>query len=177
MSMETQLIDRIKDRIRSGLVFMGGAHVNKFFTERFARKFFGEFGELATGGAMSIGLEYLGIRARLGEFEPYVAAASDAAADFGFYESIYRAKIVKEPKCWAPDANSVKCINFDVDVVDATNVTVYVDDVAQTVSGVTGGPSEFEIALSAPLATGWRKLVVNAGTNKKDAFSGKVYVP
>ena len=177
-AMETQrFIEKLKERISSGLVFMGAAYANRWVSERFMRKYLGEWSELGVGAGTAVALDALGIRARLGQVEPYVNQLADAMSDYGFYESILQAKVVKLPKCWAPDSNTIKCINFDADTVDTTTVTVYVDDAQQTVSGVTGTPSSFEIALSAPLTTGWKKLVVIAGNTKKDVFRAKIYVP
>lgn len=170
------LVDKLKENIRSGLIFMAGAYANEYVSERLARKYLSEYAELGVGLGTAIALDMIGAGEKLSEYEPYLRDFADAMSDYGFYKSILDAKLVKKPMCWAKDANTLKCINFDADAVSATNTTVYIDDTAVTPSGVTGDPGAFEVSLPAPLASGWHKLVVIAGTNKKDAVRGKVYV-
>lgn len=176
MSFDTRaLIDKIKDRIRSGIIFMGGAYANRWLSERYTRKYASEYAELATGIGLEIALDALGIKERLGSVEPYLSDLADAMSDYGFYQSLLEAKVVKAPMCWFKDTNTIKCINFDVDDISSTYVTVYVDDTSQTISSTSGSPSDFEISLSSPVTEGWRKVVVIAGNTKKDSFRGKIY--
>ena len=175
------LVDKIKERIASGLAFIGGAYVNKWLSERFARRTLREYAELGVGAGTALAMDALGLRAKLGQVEPYLDKVADAMSDYGFYESILQAKVVKAPKCWAQDANTIRCINFDIDALTdttgAVKVTVYIDDVAQSGITVTGTPSDFTISLPSPATSGWHKLVVQAGVNKFDAFRGKIYIP
>lgn len=177
MAARGRFMERLQERIRSGIIFMGGAYANKWLSERFLRKYLSEYAEIGAGLGTALSLDILGLRERLGEFEPYINDIADAMSDYGFYESVLQAKVVKAPKCWAKDANTLKCINFDADVVDTTTLTVLVDDAQQNVSAVTGTPASFEVSLSTPLTVGWHKIVVIAGNTKKDTFRGKVYVP
>jgi len=166
---------KLEERIRSGIIFMGGAYATEWLSERFARKYAKEYSEIAVGLGTALGLDILGIKEKLGSYEPYINDLADAMSDFGFLK-IMDYKIVKKPFCYFKDTNTIRCINFDVDTLsDGTTiyVSVYVDDTAIDVSGVTGSPSDFEIALATPVAEGWHKLVVEAGNTKKDAFSTK----
>jgi hypothetical protein len=73
----------------------------------------------------------------------------------------------KPADCWAEDANTIKCINFDVTVVsvkiDGTTVT-------PTISGTA---EELTLHLSSPLSSGAHDLLV---AGNKVAWSGKIYV-
>lgn len=82
-------------------------------------------------------------------------------------EDALRVIVDKVPLCWAEDANTIKCINFDT-----TGVSVKVNGTTPTMT-ISGTPEEFTISLAAPLATGSHDLVV-AGNTK--AWSGKIYV-
>lgn len=73
----------------------------------------------------------------------------------------------KPADCWAEDANTIKCINFDTNVVsvkiDGTTVT-------PTISGTA---EELTLSLASPLGSGVHDLVV---VGNKVAWSGKVYI-
>lgn len=74
----------------------------------------------------------------------------------------------KPPICWADDANTMHCINFDV-----MTVTVKIDGSAVTPSAISGTPDDFTISLATALSAGAHDLVV---VGNKVAWSGKIYV-
>lgn len=170
-------IEKVKNRIRSGIIFSAGAYANSWVSERIARRYLQENAEAVVGVGGALVIDYMGSQLGLGNIEPVLNDIADAASDYGIWEGITKVRVLKEPKCFFRDGNTIKCINFDVDAIDAANLQVYIDDVKATVASVTGGPSSFEISLSTPASAGWRKLVVIAGNAKKDSFRGKVYVP
>ncbi|MEM4913451.1 MAG: hypothetical protein QW579_04540 [Desulfurococcaceae archaeon] len=75
--------------------------------------------------------------------------------------------IDKPPLCWALDANTIECINFDT-----TSVSVKINGQPVTFT-IEGSADEFKIHLATPLSAGAYDLVV-VGNAK--AFSGKIYV-
>lgn len=76
--------------------------------------------------------------------------------------------IDKPPLCWADDANTMHCINFDT-----TTVTVKIDGASVTPSSISGTPEDFTISLATALSAGAHDLLV---AGNKAAWSGKVYV-
>ncbi|MEM1830782.1 MAG: hypothetical protein QXJ97_04530 [Desulfurococcaceae archaeon] len=75
--------------------------------------------------------------------------------------------IDKPALCWALDANTIECINFDT-------VSVSVKINGQAVQFTTEGSAEhFKIHLQTALSAGAYDLVVVGNTK---AFSGKIYV-
>lgn len=75
--------------------------------------------------------------------------------------------IDKPATCWALDANTIECINFDT-----TTVSVKIN--GQSVSSTVEGSADyFKIHLETPLSAGAYDLLV-AGNVK--AFAGKIYV-
>lgn len=76
--------------------------------------------------------------------------------------------IDKPPVCWALDANTIECINFDT-----TAVSVKINGQVITDFTVEGSADEFKIHLATALSTGAYDLVVVGNTK---AFSGKIYV-
>ncbi len=82
------------------------------------------------------------------------------------------AVLVDKPAvCYATDANTIVCKNFDT-----TNVIVKIDGAAKTVNTdytLSGNPDEFTISLASALSPGAHDLLV-AGNRK--SFSGKIYV-
>ncbi|MEM4977127.1 MAG: hypothetical protein QXT64_07380 [Desulfurococcaceae archaeon] len=75
--------------------------------------------------------------------------------------------IDKPPMCWALDANTIECINFDT-----TAVSVKINGQAVSFT-VEGSADYFKIHLATALSPGTYDLLV-AGNVK--AFSGKIYV-
>lgn len=73
----------------------------------------------------------------------------------------------KPPVCWALDANTIECINFDT-----TTISVKINGQAVQFT-VEGSADYFKIHLATPLASGAYDLVVVGNTK---AFSGKIYV-
>ncbi len=79
--------------------------------------------------------------------------------------------IDKPAVCYATDANTVVCKNFDtVDVIVVVDGVKMAKDTDYSISGTA---DEFTISLKTALAAGAHDLVV-AGLRK--AFSGKIYV-
>ncbi|MEM4827785.1 MAG: hypothetical protein QXK07_07100 [Desulfurococcaceae archaeon] len=76
--------------------------------------------------------------------------------------------IDKPPVCWALDANTIECVNFDT-----TSISVKINGQLITDFTVEGSADEFKIHLATALSTGAYDLVVVGNTK---AFSGKIYV-
>ncbi len=83
-------------------------------------------------------------------------------------DDIIKVFVDKPTDCWAEDANTVKCINFDT-----KSVTVKIDGTSVTPSSIDGTAEEFAIHLAVALSTGAHDLIV---VGDKKAFSGKIYV-
>ena len=171
-----RLMGRLRERLESGIAFVIGAYGNEWLSERIARKYLKEYSELGVGLGGATLIDLLGVRESMKGYEPYIDKVTDAFSDIGFYHTA-RYKLFKIPMCYFSDANTIKCINFDADVVDANNVYVSVDDRDVGVSSVEGSPSSFTIALAESVASGWHKLLVGAGSTKRDVFRGRVYTP
>ncbi|MEM4675231.1 MAG: hypothetical protein QXM12_02965 [Nitrososphaerota archaeon] len=75
--------------------------------------------------------------------------------------------IDKPPVCWALDANTIECVNFDT-----ISVSVKINGQPVTFT-IEGSADEFKIHLATALSTGAYDLVVVGNTK---AFSGKIYV-
>ncbi|MEM4004640.1 MAG: hypothetical protein QXM43_03270 [Desulfurococcaceae archaeon] len=73
----------------------------------------------------------------------------------------------KPAMCWAVDANTIECINFDT-----TAVTVKINGQAVQFT-IEGSADYFKIHLATALAGGSYDLLVTGNTK---AFSGKIYV-
>ena len=84
---------------------------------------------------------------------------------------VLKVLVDKPADCWAVDANTIRCINFDVlpkyvaiDGVEKAKDTDY---------AVSGTPDEFDINLVSALTAGAHDLVV---TGLRKSFSGKIHV-
>ncbi|MEM4827207.1 MAG: hypothetical protein QXK07_04115 [Desulfurococcaceae archaeon] len=73
----------------------------------------------------------------------------------------------KPALCWALDANTIECINFDT-----TAISVKINGQAVQFT-VEGSADYFKIHLATPLSSGAYDLIVVGNTK---AFSGKIYV-
>lgn len=167
--------ERLKERIMSGVGFALSAYINKYASERLARRYLKEHSELGIG--MGSALVYdLALKDRLAKYDPYLNKVIDGISDYGFWAEA-KWKLLKEPLAYFSDANTIHVINMDIDTIDATSVKVYVDDAEVTVSGTEGEVGDFTISLSNPVDSGWHKVVIEAGNTKKDVFRGKLYVP
>lgn len=79
------------------------------------------------------------------------------------------AMLIDKPEfCYASDANTIVCYNFDT-----TNITLKIDGSSVTPAGVSGTPEELTISLTSPLTAGEHDVLV-AGDTK--AWRGKVVV-
>ena len=174
--MPNGIVDKIKERLESGIAFVIGAYGNDYLSERFTRKYLKEYAELVDGIGIALVLDIIGLREKIRGYEPYIDKISDALSDYGFWKGA-EFKVIKVPLCWFNDGNTIQCINFDADDVSTTYVKVYVDDSGQTVSATSGTPDNFTISLANAVASGWHKLMVIAGNTKKDSVSRKTYTP
>ncbi len=75
--------------------------------------------------------------------------------------------IDKAPFCYASDANTIVCYNFDV-----TNVSLKIDGATVTYTA-SGTPEELTLSLTTPLSAGKHDVLVSGN---KVAWSGKVVV-
>ena len=79
--------------------------------------------------------------------------------------------IDKPPLCYATDANTIHCVNFDT-----TNVSIKIDATAKTINTdytIKGTAEDFDILLTTALSSGAHDLAV---MGDKVAWSGKIYV-
>ena len=169
-------VAKLKDRIASGILFLGSAFATEWTSERLARRYTKEYSELAVGLGTAVVYDMLGLSKYVGAYDKYVEDIIDGMSDYGFMKSLLDYKILKKPICWFSDANTIHCMNFDADTLSSggtTYVTVYVDDEQASVSAVSGEPASFDISLANPVSGGWHKLVVEAGNAKKDVFRTK----
>ena len=171
-----KFVEKLKARLESGIAFSIGAYANDYIAERLARKYLREYAETATGIGIALAMDLFEIGEQLGRYESYLDKIADAFNDMGFWRGA-QYKLVKVPLCWFTDQNTIRCINMDVDDISATNVTVMIDDVTQTVASTEGTPEDFTISLQNPVAKGWHKLLVIAGNQKKDSVRRKAYTP
>ena len=175
--MTQDIFNKLRRRIESGILFTASAYINNWLSERLARRFAKEYAELAVGLGSALAADFTGLAQRVRQFDVYLEYLMDGMSDYGIMKTALDYKIAKKPLCFFQDANTIACINFDVDTVAANKVTVLVDDASVSVSSTSGSPASFTISLANPVAKGWHKLVVIAGDAKKDAFRGKVYTP
>lgn len=157
----------LKRRLESGIIFYLGARLNREISERYLRKYAKEHADALAGFGLAVALEAIGEKGR--GIKTYIEDIVDASADYGLYREM-KVLVEKEPICWAQDANTIVCKNFE----DLANSTVFIDGVKKTattdytVSGDT-------ISLATPLTSGVHDLVIVDGTGRK-SFSGKIYV-
>jgi len=79
--------------------------------------------------------------------------------------------IDKPPLCYATDANTIHCVNFDT-----TNVSIKIDGKTKTADTdytIKGTAEDFDILLTTALSSGAHDLVI---MGDKVAWSGKIYV-
>ena len=166
MAME-DLAGRIQKRLVSGLIFYGASKIVDT-AEKYTAKYFKEHTKGVVGIGLGLALESFAPESIRYEevFDPFV----DAMADYGVMKEL-RVLIDKEPVCWAQDANTIICKNFQ----DLANAIVYIDGVQKTKGtdyNVTGTDT---ISLATALTSGEHDLVVVDGTKTK-SFAGKIRV-
>jgi len=159
--------DFLRKRLESGILFYAGARLTREISNRWAKKYLKEHSDAIVGIGSAVALEALGEKA--GKMRTYLEDIVDAMSDYGIYkEALILAE--KVPECWAQDANTIVCKNFD----DLANAEVFIDGVKKT-SSQDYNVSGDQIQLTTALGKGEHDLVVVDGTGKK-SFSGKIYV-
>ena len=172
-----RLVKKIQERIESGVAFMIGAYGNEYVSERLARKYLGEWSELATGLGGAIALDIIGLTKSVTGYERYVDKVVDGLSDYGMAKTVMHYKLLKRPIAYFKDANTIIVKNMDIDEISTATVKVYVDDVQYNVSAVEGETGSFTVSLASAVDKGWHKLLIVAGNQKKDAIRRKAYVP
>jgi len=172
-----KIIAKLQERIESGVAFMLGAYGNQYVSERLARKYMGDWAEMAVGVGSALALDIIGISRRMGGYDKYIDKVSDALSDYGFYQTVLEYKLKKAPIAYFKDGNTLVIKNMDADTIDPAYVKVYVDDVAYKVDKTEGEIGSFTAYLASTVDSGWHKLVVVVGNQKKDTVRRKVYVP
>jgi hypothetical protein len=159
--------DRIKRRLISGLLFYGAAKLVDT-ANKYAAKYFKEHTKGAVGVGLGLALESFAPESIRYEevFEPFV----DAMADYGVMSEM-RVLIDKEPVCWAQDANTIICKNFQ----DLANAIVFIDGVQKAPNTDYKVSGTDTISLTSPLPSGDHDIIVIDGTKTK-AFAGKIRV-
>lgn len=161
------LAERIQKRLVSGLIFYGASKAVDTAT-KYTAKYFKEHAKGVVGVGLGLAIESFAPESIRYEevFDPFV----DAMADYGVMSEL-RVLIDKEPVCWAQDANTIICKNFQ----DLANAVVFIDG-AQKAKGTDYNVSGTDtLSLASPLASGDHDLVVIDGTKVK-AFAGKIRV-
>lgn len=78
-----------------------------------------------------------------------------------------------EPRLWAEDNKTLRVINLDLAILDASAVEVYVDGNKVNVSSVKGSKDDLTITLAATLSSGTHDIIVKGA---KKAVYAKVTV-
>ena len=172
-----RLVKKIQERLESAVGFALGAYGNEYISERLGRKYLGEWSEIATGIGGALALDIIGLTKYAAGYEKYMDKVVDGLSDYGVYKSIVKYKLIKVPLAYFTDENTIVVKNMDIDDINTNNVKVYVDDVQIQVSSVDGEVGNFTISLATAIDKGWHKLVIIAGSSKKDAVRRRVYVP
>ncbi|NOZ31441.1 MAG: hypothetical protein GXO68_05815 [Crenarchaeota archaeon] len=162
------IVEVLRKRLGSGLLFYGTS-LAVDFASKYLRKYTKEHTEAIVGIGGGIAVEMLLPESMLEE-ESIVGYITDAMADYGMMKEL-RYLVNKEPVCWAQDANTIKCKNFD----NLASAVIYLDGV-QLVSGTDYTISGTDtINLTTAMASGDHDLVVVDGTFKK-TFADKIRV-
>jgi hypothetical protein len=165
MAKTEELTKRFMDLAIDGL----GLYIGRKASE-YARRYIVKHTKQYSDGAFKVGVSMLDLAFPKVKEIPYLG---DWLALWGRrgVEDILVAVIDKPAFCYAQDANTIVCLNFDTtDPVILINGERKEKDRDYTISGTA---EELTISLKTPLSTGVHDLVV-AGL--RVSFSGKIYV-
>ncbi|MEM1925222.1 MAG: hypothetical protein QXH44_09150 [Pyrobaculum sp.] len=156
-----ELQKKIVDLVVDGLgIYLGDKIVE--FAKPYTVKILKQYND----AVIKIGLSMLDLVFPQLKEAPYVGDWLGLWGRTGVRDAV-RLFIDKPQLCWAVDANTIQCVNFDT-----TDVVVKINGQPVEFS-VDGTKDEFKIHLRTPLASGAYDLVVVGNTK---AFAGKIYV-